>query len=778
MNALLIGALARARLAAKPVRKSAWSDDHRNPHTYAPHDAMTREGVRALATEGFLLQLSNWREEKTDAGLYLLADMGLWHGLSGTWWPMTPWREPLEGGADRGKAWHAAQVAARAYAHREVCSLEVLDESRAAGPAPAPVAPVTAPGDGLSQEDRDAFARAVGAPTEEEERELRKAETEAQLRAASTPQNGTAPHIDPDPTLAPVKRGELIAFDAKTGKAPVTCPVCKGPSPVSVAVVCQGCRRSVCLACSTTDDENPEGSTTCTDCDTAESNADVAPPFLFDEATEKARVLLARDDHSLVEVCKAVGVDYLGEGPLGCLLGYDGCRFRLAAVDLERWLRGDLTVGIDEDEDQEDEAGAVSPPAEPSPAPGTSPGAVSPPGDEASGTVPETGGCKAAASEPTPSTDGGSSKAGAGVEAAPSAPAPGTYTVSRAGSNITLLLPSPGSVAAKAGVEPRDVVIVDAAKQNREVDAYLASRNPNPEPSPSSSLPEATGPAASSPEVPAAQSPAEASGGGAPTHCTVHTHDTEASLRGKAVTLIRPGEPGEPAGGNWNDGGPWCHPCTEGRRAGAPLYTTPFALDDTVPRGRYAVRLRGSSSAWAAAATLREAGELRRTACERGYGPSGVWVEDREDPVADDGGGRDLTAEAEVACRAKPSDEPPLLQPGPALLSAVDAVLSKDGVGPVDPVAERKALGALWLDTKRHQATKKAPDGFCLLCDQAFARGEFYRVGKKALGKGFSHDSCVARLAEGKDPKVNERHQLEREAIDRLTPAATEGATA
>ena len=133
MNALLIGALARARLAAKPVRKSAWSDDHRNPHTYAPHDAMTREGVRALATEGFLLQLSNWREEKTDAGLYLLADMGLWHGLSGTWWPMTPWREPLEGGADRGQAWHAAHVGIA-----RIVDGEVVPQHTAAGRHPAP----------------------------------------------------------------------------------------------------------------------------------------------------------------------------------------------------------------------------------------------------------------------------------------------------------------------------------------------------------------------------------------------------------------------------------------------------------------------------------------------------------------------------------------------------------------------------------------------------------------------------------------------------------------
>lgn len=694
MNALLIGALARVRLAAQPVRKSAWSDDHRNPHTYAPHDAMTREGVRALATEGFLLQLSNWREEKTDAGLFLLADMGLWHGLSGTWWPMTPWREPLEGGADRGKAWHAAQVAARAYAHREVCSLEVLDESRAADlslpPKDAkPPAPVV---DGLSQEDRDAFARSVGAPTEEEERELRKSETEAKLRAdlappAPAPKNGTTPHLDPEPTLPPHPasqlRGDLLPPPPPAEKAgkllalPLPCPVCRG-EVAGPRSVCPGCTRLACRPCLT-----PAGP--CTDCAAADSTGEW--PHLDSAKCEKARELLAT--LGPLDVLEHVGVDTLGDGPDGWLLGLGAARWRVDDPDeLEAWLRGDVTVGIDEDEDQDEAApdtGSGHTRAE-STAPSTSPGAGSPTG--------EMGASSVAPAEPTPE---GTSPAG----------------------------------------DP-----------------------PNPSPATSTAGGERPG---------ADVGPSEETGGGAPTHCTVHVHgpDMEASLRGKAVTLIRPGEPGEPKGGNWKDGGPWCHPCTEARRAGAPLYTTPFALDDTTPLGRYAVRLRGGSVAWAAAATLREAGELRRAACDRGYGPSGVWVEDREDPVADDGGGRDLTAEAEVACLAKPSDEVPLLQPSPGLLSAVDVILANGE-------ASRKALGEEWEAFPSHMAQKK-PGGPCALCPHEIAKGQAYHAGRGKWTKKKAHAICIRKLLEGKDPKVNERHQIEREAIDRLTPAAAGG---
>lgn len=718
MNAILIAALARARMAAKPVRKSAWSDDHRNPHTYAPHDAITREGARALATEGFLLQLSAWREEKTDGGLLLVADMGLWHASSGLWWPMTPWKEPLKGGENRSEAWHAAQVAARAYAHREVCSLEVLDESRAAG---LPLPPKEeAPVDGLSQEDRYAFARAVGAPTEEEERELRKSETEAQLRAASTPQNGTAPHIDPDPTLAPVKRGELIAFDAKTGKAPVlTCPVCKGSSPVSVAVVCQGCRRSVCLPCSTTDDESPEDSTTCTDCNTAEENADCAPPHLPDEACEAARRMLD-DGRPRAYVLATAGVEVLGSGPLGLLLKFDGAVFRLDNEQLERWLRGDLTVGIDEDEDQgeEEDGSSLNPSSEPT-APGTSPGAGSlNQGKGAPGTSPGSSGCKTAASESTPP-------------------------------------PAAGGV-------------------------------PPPEPPAPSSLPESAGPAASPPEVPAVQSPAEASGGGAHTHpnasckpecqatqehdacevpcavCGVPVDPLECRFCGRPtcsacwVRRERPHADGQPNGD--------CRDCSEAKATGHnPPALAPKAQEaarEAADRGlslNKALEVVGARILGTVGAGQRVMAMGTARWLFSGLPDAWGWLR-----------GMDPSEYESWRASLRPQDEGSLLQPTPALLSAVDVILANGE-------AARKALGKEWAEFPSHRATKK-PAGSCALCPHPISLGQPYHTGrgKKWTGKK-SHALCVSRLLEGRDPSVSVQAQLEEDAKRAMASAG--GAT-
>lgn len=701
MNALLIAALARARMAAKPVRKSAWSDDHRSPHLYAPHDAITREGARALATEGFLLQLSAWREEKTDGGLLLVADMGLWHASSGLWWPMAPWKEPLEGGSDRGKAWHAAQVAARAYAHREVCSLEVLDESRAAG---LPLPPKEeeegpAPVDGLSQEDRDAFARAVGAPTEEEERELRKAETEARLRAAAPPPsppplngatNGT--HLPPFPPsqerggapMLPEKRGELLKLphvDPDPTIPPVkwsACPSCRAATPEDAFFSCAGCGRRVCIRCAALEDlredeeVDPSPPDTCTDCNTAEQNADCAPPFLSDEATEKARVLLARDDHSLVEVCKAVGVDYLGEGPLGCLLGYDGCRFRLSAVDLERWLRGDLTVGVDEGEDEDDQGGegaaSVPAPSEP-PAPSTSPGAGSLTGETAAASV--------APTEPTP-----------------------------------------------AGTSP------DGASHT--------------EPSAPSSLPESAGPAASPPEVPAVQSPAEASGGGAPLRCP----DCLDPIDGKGERAPNPGK---------------SFPCPKCET----WIRIMVDIDQPGPLwAEVAGLLTGSGTEYEHVPTGRHVRYVTRIGQQRSVRVrllSGVPLETEDCSPGPDGNRVDVDASELRAWSGAPGA--PIRQPTPALLSAVDVILANGE-------AARKALGKEWAEFPSHRATKK-PAGSCALCEKEIPKGDLYHDGRgKKWTRKRAHGSCVLRLSDGKDPKVNERHELEREAIDRLTPAA------
>ncbi len=496
---------------------------------------------------------------------------------------------------------------------------------------------------------RDAFTAEdlKGTPFEPDDESERMA-TEKNLRAGLTATNGTTPHVDPEPTVPP---HPAVAFDATTGKAPVStvlflCPVCQDKSAIQTK--CGSCGRSTCWRCVTGDRADPGP---CIDCNTAEENADVAPPFLADKLCQKAREILDlkwKENVPRAEQLEAalleVGAEVLGRGPLGWLLKFDGAVFRLNETNIEAWLRGDLTVGLEEDEDQGEEEGSSFSQSASEPAPAsTSPAGVSSnPGEEAPGTSSGSSGCKAAADSPTPPSAAG-------------------------------------------GV-------------------------PSPEPPASSSLPEAPGPAATPPEAPVVQSPAEASGGGAPT------------------PLIEPRDP------RWEP-----KPGDVVRWGGLPEHEATVLKVDLEPNG-YGHRVffaRGEGSAYGPTKIEGLGGWRHRFGFDVGLAPTGEVVR--------------------VAS------------------AAVDAVLTKDGVGPADPVAERKALGLLWLDTKRHQATKKAPEGRCLLCDQAFARGEFYRVGKKALGKGFSHDSCVARLVAGKDPKVNERHQIEREAIDRLTPAAAGG---
>lgn len=143
--------------------------------------------------------------------------------------------------------------------------------------------------------------------------------------------------------------------------------------------------------------------------------------------------------------------------------------------------------------------------------------------------------------------------------------------------------------------------------------------------------------------------------------CTVHVigpGPLSAGLVGQPTRLIVPAKAGHgrtdvphDEEGNWRDGGPWCHPCTEARRDGDPLFGLPFARD-VAPIGRYAIRLAGSNTVWAATSDLAEAGAYHRLAIDRGYGPTGVWVEDRDDPIGVDSY-RNATSEATRALEAK-----------------------------------------------------------------------------------------------------------------------------